>query len=78
MLAVPWRGQWRNEHALLRREVAVAVAASVARTAQTEGVASSAVLRCLSPANGGGGDGARACVRTLQYDPRAAWEAAHR
>lgn len=71
------------------RDVALAVAAAVARTAQTDGMASSSALRCLSRSGGSGGgssdaDGGgggndksiRDCIRGLQYDPVAAWQAA--
>jgi len=58
----------------------VAVAAAVARTAQEEGVASSAALACLSCDGGGGGggdgDSLKRCIQSLQYDPEAAWQAA--
>jgi hypothetical protein len=53
------------------------VAAAVARSAQAEGVASSAALRCLKRTDSsGGGSSAEDCIRGLQYDPLAAWQAA--
>lgn len=55
------------------------MAAVVARTAQSDGVASPTALRCLS-SNGSGrsssNDGVEECIRGLQYDPEAAWQAA--
>lgn len=59
------------------REVALAVAAAVARSAQAEGVASSAALRCLKTTASGSGGVVEDCIRGLQYDPVAAWQAAH-
>lgn len=58
------------------------MAAAVARSAQAEGVASSAALRCLKTngdggGGGGSGGGVEDCIRGLQYDPVAAWQAAH-
>ena len=53
------------------------MAVAVARSAQAEGVASSAALGCLETSGSGKGGGVEACIRGLQYDPAAAWQAAH-
>jgi hypothetical protein len=58
-------------------EVALAVASAVALSAQADGVASAAALRCLKTGSGNSDSSSiQDCIRGLQYDPAAAWQAA--
>lgn len=58
------------------RQVAVAVAAAVAATAKSEGVASSAAIACMSEL-GRSRERNEDCLENLQYDPQVNWQKEH-